>query len=781
MSKTTPEVNPEVRKQFENINLEAKVIDNTLANAKVTEALLATIKEAGVTQADKKIGNLLYTVATKVTASLEPKRAFLAKYVAEGKIASSQQMDLAIAYLKKNVSLPEINAEDFEKSCGVGIVVTDQDIKNVVDELINKDKDAILAQRYTINFGDYLRRIREKLPFGDGGVITKTFNSSIEALLGPKTEEDSKMKAKPAAPAKKKEETKAAATEEVKKDEGDEEEDLKREKLSKLVARDLAQNVNTPELLKKHHDATGGKIITRFPPEPNGYLHIGHAKAMRFSFMTAAEYEGNTYLRFDDTNPDKETVEFIDNIKENVNWLGFKPFKITHSSDNFQKLYDFAVTLIKKDKAYVDQQTPDEVHECRRNKLPSPYRNRPIEESLKMFEAMKNGLYEEGEVSLRLKIDPAHENPTMRDPIAYRIKYTPHPHAGNKWCIYPTYDYTHCICDSLENVTHSLCTLEFEIRRDLYYWILEQLDLYRPYVYEFSRLNLSNTVMSKRRLTELVNKKLVRGWDDPRLPTLNGLRRRGYTPESINDLCDLVSVTRRGNENFLSIQLLEHCIRKDLDNKARRVFALLDPVKVVIENVDEKFAQPGTALHFPRDPAQGGYTITLTKEFYVDRSDIRLEANKDFFGFAPGQLVGLKYASPVRVKQIVTDASGEITELRVDLEAEPKTKPKTYLNWLPAKESHSCVVNIYDYLFLSYNPNEDEDWKSSMNPNSLIVKTSAKVHKSILGAKVGDKFQFERIGFFSVDNDSAPEKSLYVFNKTVGLKVDKTKEKVSKN
>jgi glutaminyl-tRNA synthetase len=769
--------NPESRTQLEKINLEPKVIDNTLANAKVTEAILATIQEAGITECDKKIGNLIYAVATKATGSVESKRAFLARYVAQGKITTSQQLDLAFTYLKKNASASEINAEEFEKSCGVGVVVTDNDIQNFVNELINKDRDDILAKRYTTNFGDYLKKIREKLPFADGGATMKIFNSSIEALLGPKTEEDTKAKAKPAAPAKKKEEA-TKATEESKKEDIEEEDDLKREKLSKLVARDLAQTVNTPELLAKHHQETGGKIVTRFPPEPNGYLHIGHAKAMRFSFQTAAEYGGYTYLRFDDTNPEKETVEFIENIKENVKWLGYTPIAVTHSSDNFQKLYDFAVILIKKDKAYVDQQTPDEIHEFRRNKLPSPYRTRPIEESLKMFEGMKNGLYEEGQVSLRLKIDPTNENPTLRDPIAYRIKYCPHPHAGNKWCIYPMYDYTHCICDSLENVTHSLCSLEFEIRRDLYYWILEQLDLYRPFVYEFSRLNISNTIMSKRRLTELVTMKYVRGWDDPRLPTLNGLRRKGYTPEAINDFCDLVSVTRRGNENMIALNLLEHCIRKDLDVRAKRIFALLDPVKVVIENVDDKYSYTATAPHFPKDASLGGYQITLGKEFYVDRSDIRTEASKDFFGFAPGALVGLKYAYPVKVKQIITDDKGEVTELRVDLEQEGG-KPKTFLNWLPVKESHSAIVNLYDVLFTSYNPSEDADWKSSMNPNSLITKTNAKVHKSILGAKVGDKFQFERIGFFSVDLDSAPEKGLYVFNKTVSL-VDKSKQKALK-
>jgi glutaminyl-tRNA synthetase len=393
---------------------------------------------------------------------------------------------------------------------------------------------------------DYLKRLRDALPFADGASLTKKFNEAIEKLLGPKTEADEKMKLdKCKNPrffeflAKKKKDDKPAEKKEEDKGEDDEEDGFKKEKLSKLVgilnwnllrslARDLATALNTPELLKKHLEFTGGKVITRFPPEPNGYIHIGHAKSIRFNFTLAGEYGGLTYLRYDDTNPEKETEEFINGIKNNLKWLGYEPWKITYASDNFEQIYNFAVQLIKKDKAYIDEQTPDEVHEYRKNCKPSPYRNRPIEESLKMFDGMRRGLYEEGKVCLRLKIDPAHVNPTMRDPVAYRIRYTPHPHAGNKWCIYPLYDFTHCICDSLENITHSCCTLEFEIRRDLYYWILEQLEIYRPYVWEFSRLNISNSVISKRKLHYLVTKGHVNGWDDPRLLTLDGLRRRGY-------------------------------------------------------------------------------------------------------------------------------------------------------------------------------------------------------------------------------------------------------------
>ena len=293
------------------------------------------------------------------------------------------------------------------------------------------------------------------------------------------------------------------------------------------IGRDLAAGVNPPDVLKKHNEVTGGRIFTRFPPEPNGYVHIGHAKSMRFNFMLAAEYDGATYLRFDDTNPDKESVEYIDSIKECVKWLGYKPYKITHSSDNFDQLYAYAVQLIKNGKAFICHQTKEEMSDYRSRELNSPWRDRTPEENLRLFEAMKMGFFEEGKAMLRLKIDMSHKNTTMRDPVAYRIKYTAHPHAGDKWCIYPTYDFTHCLCDSIENITHSCCTLEFEIRRELYYWILEALNIYRPYVWEFSRLNVSNNVVSKRKLQALVFEKIVDGWDDPRLITIYGLRRRG--------------------------------------------------------------------------------------------------------------------------------------------------------------------------------------------------------------------------------------------------------------
>lgn len=396
------------------------------------------------------------------------------------------------------------------------------------------------------------------------------------------------------------------------------------QKIFNLFARDMTSSVNPPEVLKKHLEATGGKIVTRFPPEPNGFLHLGHAKAMRFSFTAAKDHQGITYLRYDDTNPLTESIEYIKSIEDNVKWLGYEPYKITHASDYFQELFDFAVELIKKGKAYVCEQSQEEMQAFRRDKKPSPSRDRSPEESLDLFYRMKNGEFEEGRYCLRLKIDYANVNATLRDPVAFRVKKHPHPQTGTKWIIFPTYDFTHCVSDSLENITHSLCTLEFEIRRDLYYWTLEALDIYRPMVWEFSRLNITRTILSKRKLNKLIQQGIVKGWDDPRLLTINGMRRRGFTPSGINSFCDEISVTRRGNETMVSVQLLEHCMRKDLDQISPRTMAVLNPLKVVITDLKEGEEKEVLVHPFPKDKTKGQpYKISLTREIYIERSDFR--------------------------------------------------------------------------------------------------------------------------------------------------------------
>lgn len=399
-----------------------------------------------------------------------------------------------------------------------------------------------------------------------------------------------------------------------------------------LIGRDCNIGANTDEILKKHLEFTGGKVVTRFPPEPNGYLHIGHAKAIRFNFTVAKENGGITYLRYDDTNPCKENHEFIDHIAQSVAWLGYKPWKVTYSSDYFQELYDLAVGLIKKNKAYVCFQNAEQMSLYRNEKRNSPYRDTPIEENLRLFEKMRNGGFDEGECTLRVKMDMQHENPNMRDFVAYRIRYVEHPMTGDKWCIYPTYDYTHCLVDSIENITHSLCTLEFEIRRESYYQLLKDCEIYKPYVWEYSRLNISNTVLSKRKIETLVNEGHVNGWKDPRLLTVEGLKKRGYTPSMINDFCAHLGVSRKGNENLTSYKLLEKFARTELDREAPRVFAVMNPILLEITNFDTAKETKFEVPIFPADPSKGTRTYTLTKNVYIDAEDFSEEHIDKFFG-----------------------------------------------------------------------------------------------------------------------------------------------------
>jgi glutaminyl-tRNA synthetase len=568
-----------------------------------------------------------------------------------------------------------------------------------------------------------------------------------------------------------------------------EEPEDEKESLNKLVARDLKSALNTKELIEQHMEflskqAGGAKILTRFPPEPNGYLHVGHAKAMRFSFNVAKNNGGKCYLRYDDTNPDKETKEYITNIEENVKWLGYEPWKITFASDLFDTLHQFAITLIKKGKAFVCHQPKSEVKESRKNMTDSPYRNRSVEENLILFEKMRQGRFQEKECCLRMKIDMKHNNPCMRDPTAYRIKYSPHPHVGDKWCIYPTYDYTHCVHDSLEHITHSLCTLEFEIRRDSYYWLLEALEIYRPHVWEYSRLNLSKNVLSKRRLQTLVEKKIVSGWDDPRLLTINGLRRRGYTRDAINSFIDQIGVTRRGNENILSIHNLEVSVRRDLDKSAPRTMAVINPIKVVFENITKE--KEVETLLFPKNPEKGKRLVTLTSVMYIESSDFREIDDEDFFGLSINKETGLKYAGTIFCKSMLKDESGNITLNCVYSDEVKKTKGR--IHWISDKDAVKCEARIYDHLFKSENPGGLENYIDDINPNSLVVRTNALVHKNVVkDIKPFDNFQFERNGYYVVDKDTNVSCNKFVFNLTVGLedkKEDDTKsvknEKINK-
>jgi glutaminyl-tRNA synthetase len=525
-----------------------------------------------------------------------------------------------------------------------------------------------------------------------------------------------------------------------------------------------------------------GRVMTRFPPEPNGYLHIGHAKSICLNFGLAEEYGGHCNLRFDDTNPTKEEIEYVESIKEDVRWLGFDwDDRLYYASDYFEQLYQYAVQLIKHNKAYVDSLSAEEIKEYRGTLTEpgkeSPHRNRPVEENLDLFERMRAGEFEDGAHVLRAKIDMASGNLNMRDPVMYRILHADHHRTGDKWCLYPMYDWAHGLSDSIEGITHSICTLEFEDHRPLYDWFLEQLKIYQPQQIEFARLNLTHTVMSKRKLLRLVQDNHVGGWDDPRMPTISGLRRRGYTPESIREFCERIGVAKK--DSVVDIKLLEYCIREDLNKCAPRVLGVLRPLRLVIENYPEDQVEELEAINNPEDPSMGTRMVPFSRVLYIEREDFREDAPKKWFRLAPGREVRLRYGYYVTCMDVVKDdKSGEVLELRCTYDPETRggwssdgRKVRGTLHWVSAAHAIDAEVRLYDHLFLKANPEEvtdGVDFQSNINPNSLDILESCKLEPSLAQATPGSRFQFERLGYFSVDPHSSEEK--LVFNRTVTLR-----------
>ena len=528
-------------------------------------------------------------------------------------------------------------------------------------------------------------------------------------------------------------------------------------------------------------DLASGKhqrVHTRFPPEPNGYLHIGHAKSICLNFGLAKEYNGLCNLRFDDTNPVKEDVEYVDSIKADVEWLGFKwEGEPRYASDYFDALYGYAIELIKKGLAYVDELSPEEMREYRGTLTEpgknSPYRDRSVEENLALFERMKNGEFAEGTLSLRAKIDMASPFMVMRDPVIYRIKFASHHQTGDKWCIYPMYDFTHCISDAIERITHSLCTLEFQDNRRLYDWVLENISIERPlpHQYEFSRLNLEGTLTSKRKLLKLVNEGIVDGWNDPRMPTISGLRRRGYTPASLREFCRRIGVTKQ--DNVVEYSALEACIRDDLNQNAPRAMAVIDPVKVVIENFEGE--EMLTAPNHPNRPELGERQLPFSKEIYIDRADFREEANKQYKRLVLGKEVRLRNAYVIKAERVEKDANGDITTIFCTYDPETLgknpadgRKVKGVIHWVSATHNHPAEFRLYERLFTVPNPGAEENIESVLNPTSLVVKHGF-VEQSLGNAEAEKGYQFEREGYFCADSkDSHPEH--LVFNLTVSLK-----------
>lgn len=533
------------------------------------------------------------------------------------------------------------------------------------------------------------------------------------------------------------------------------------------------------ELIDKdiENNRWNGRVHTRFPPEPNGYLHIGHAKSICLNYGIAKDYNGKFNLRFDDTNPEKEEQEYVDSIVEDVKWLGadFED-RILYASDYFEQMYEYAVQLIKKGKAYVCDLSADEIRVTRGTLTEpgkeSPYRNRTIEENLDLFERMRKGEFPNGSKTLRAKIDMASPNFNMRDPIMYRIVHAEHHRQGNKWCIYPTYDWAHGLEDSIEGITHSICTLEFENHRPLYDWFLDELGIYHPQQIEFARLNLSYTVMSKRKLLQLVKENYVDGWDDPRMPTISGYRRRGYTPEAIRNFAEIIGVAKR--DALTDISLLEFAIRDDLNKRAKRVMAVFNPLKVVLTNVNEE--EDLDAINNPEDPNAGTRKIKFTKEIFIEQSDFMENPPKGFHRLVPGGEVRLRYAYIIKCDEVIKNENGEIVELHCSIDPDTKSgvgkstkKVKGTIHWVSSKYAFDAEVRLYDRLFTVENPGGEENWLDYINPNSLQIIKNAKLEPSLKEAKPLDRFQFERLGYFCVDTKNTTKEKL-VFNRTATLK-----------
>ncbi|MEN9979002.1 MAG: glutamine--tRNA ligase/YqeY domain fusion protein [candidate division WOR-3 bacterium] len=543
-----------------------------------------------------------------------------------------------------------------------------------------------------------------------------------------------------------------------------------------------------PDFIRRiiNEDLASGRfkppVVTRFPPEPNGYLHIGHAKSICLNFGIAREYGGRCHLRFDDTNPEKEEAEYVRSIMEDVRWLGFDWGEhLYYASDYFDQLYEWAKELIKKGKAYVCDLSAEEVRQYRGTLTEpgkeSPYRNRSVEENLELFERMRRGEFPDGSKTLRAKIDMASPNLNLRDPVMYRIMKVPHHRTGDKWCIYPTYDWAHGQSDSIEGITHSICTLEFEDHRPLYDWFLEQLGVHHPRQVEFARLNLTYTVLSKRRLLELVQSGYVSGWDDPRMPTIAGLRRRGYTPESIRNFCEQIGVAKA--DTVVSIDLLEHCVREDLNRRAERRMAVLRPLRVVIENYPEGQVEELEAINNPEDHSAGTRKVPFCRELYIEQDDFREEPPPKYYRLAPGREVRLRYAYFIKCVDVIRDEQGRVRELRCVYDpatrggdAPDGRRVKATIHWVSARHAVDAEIRLYDRLFVKPDPDDVEpgqDWKANLNPRSLEVLTGCKLEPALRDVKPGERFQFERLGYFCADlRDCQPDR--LVFNRTVTLK-----------
>ncbi|CAF4136577.1 unnamed protein product [Rotaria socialis] len=779
---------------FQSIGLNEQKARETLKNQEVTRLLETNISEArkilsGETQISKSIGNLLYALATKSKSQIHNLHHYLLQYICEEKIKNELQLTAAIQYLLSNPTEP-VDRKALEENAGIGVTVTPEQIERIIEEIIADNKPQLLEQRYDFSVGTLLGEARKRLPWADGKVVKAEMDIQLLDLLGPndrsaKSTTGKQNTTKP--PASKAKPT--ATTNNDVQENGNIKSfsDLAGEALNfhktgeNYKTEGYVVTPKTMDLLREHLKTTGGQVITRFPPEPNGILHIGHAKAINFNFGFAKRNNGICYLRYDDTNPEKEEEKFFTGILDIVKWLGYEPYKITNASDQFDQLYEWAKELIRRGLAYICHQKGEELKG--HNVAESPWRNRPIEESLQLFEDMKNGKFAEGEATLRMKC--VMEDGKL-DPVAYRIKYAHHAKSGDKWCIYPTYDYTHCLNDSIENITHSLCTKEFQSRRSSYYWLCNALDVYCPVQWEYGRLNLQYTVTSKRKIAKLITEGVVHDWDDPRLYTLTALRRRGFPPEAINLFCARIGVTM--SQTVLHPDMLDACVREVLNVTAPRVMVVTEPLKVTITNFPSEHFIELVIPNFPADESRGSHKIKFDSVIYIEKSDfnevhqvcfdiIHEKPAKDYKRLAPNQPCGLRYANYViTVQDIIRDSNNEPIELKVTCQKATDqgiAKPKGFIHWV--SHPNKCEIRLYDRLFIHANPDDPKEvpggFLSDINTNSLTINNNALADDGIKNSKPFDKFQFERVGFFSVDPDSTNDN--YVFNRTVSLKEDK--------
>ncbi|KAK9367553.1 tRNA synthetases class I, catalytic domain-containing protein [Lipomyces kononenkoae] len=773
------------------LGLTDQKLNDVLKNKKLALALASIVRESGTETSieDKSTASLLQSLGTATKditdVSVIAARSLVTDAILTKKIKSIIQLEAAVAYIKATGE--KANSADLDFAAGVGQEVTPEMIDKEVATYFAENSESITANRYKSIPG--LMAGIKKLPalkWAPPAEVKKAIDIKLLEVLGPKDERD-------APPKKTKKEKAASASDAVVVEEPKAARNMFAEGFLGDLHKPGGNAQIKPELMKEHLKATNGIVVTRFPPEPNGFLHIGHSKAIAVNFGYAKYHKGICYLRYDDTNPEAEEERYFSAILEIVKWLGYTPYKITYSSDHFQRLYDLGEDLIRRDKGYVCFCTPEQMHEHRGGdsggtRVPCEHRSKPIEQSLEEFRAMRDGKYSPGKATMRMKMDLADPNPQMWDLVAYRVLNAPHHRTGDKWKIYPTYDFTHCLCDSFENISHSLCTTEFYLSRQSYEWLCDALELYKPAQREYGRLNITGTIMSKRKIARLVREGYVSDWDDPRLFTLVAIRRRGVPPEAILSFVNELGVTT-SNSN-IQVTRFETSIRRYLEDHTPRLMLIPDPVLLILDNLPDEHVEEISLPYKPGAPELGEHNVPFTKRIYIDRSDFREQDSEDYFRLAPGKSVGLlKVPYTVRVTSFSKDESGKVTEIHAVYENDKKIKPKTYIQWVADSPAHNSPVNIsevrmFNRLFLSENPESNpEGFIADINPNSMDLFKDAVIEvgfddfqkKSVKEGSGPESMRFQalRVGYFCIDREATEDR--VVLNRIVTLKEDSGK------